>query len=93
MTSSNFLRMSQALTKKSILYNSEQTLIPSRYSFYMLRIQTLSGASTAKGRTGSREFFLASDGCNPHKPASSETSLAGRKADIRLCTSSLFIVT
>ncbi len=64
MTSSTFLRMSQALTKKSILYNSEQTLIPSRYSFYMLRIQTLSGASMAKGRTGSREFFPGSDGCD-----------------------------
>jgi len=48
----------------------------------------------AKGKDWLREFFLASDGFDHHKPVSSETSLlADRKADMCLCTSSLFIVT
>ena len=33
----------QELTKESILYNREQTLTPSRYSFKMLRVHTFSG--------------------------------------------------
>src|SRR6266852_2371647 len=58
----------QELTKKSILYNREQTLVPSRYSLEMLRTHSFSGASMAKGRTGSREFFVGSNGRDPASP-------------------------
>src|SRR6266480_193932 len=58
----------QELTKRSILYNSGQTPIPSLLIFDVLRVHRFSGASMAMGRTGSRELFLPSDGFNPTSP-------------------------
>src|SRR2546429_5450335 len=57
------------LTKKSILYNRGQTPIPPLLIFDVLRIHRFSGASMARGRTGSRELFLPSDGFDATSPA------------------------
>jgi len=73
--------------------NIEQTLIPSGYRLYVLRVHSFTGASKAKGRTGSREFIVGSKWPLPPKPASSAMPCADPKADIRLCTSFLPIVT
>src|SRR2546423_11074480 len=59
----------QELTKKSILYNRGQTPMPSQLIFDTLRMHRFSGASMARGRTGSRELFLPSDGFDATSPA------------------------
>src|SRR5882762_403628 len=59
----------QESTKKSILYNRGQTPIPSLLIFDVLSIRRFSGASMARGRTGSRELFLSSDGFDATSPA------------------------
>jgi len=57
------------LAVKRLLQTSGDTL----QLFIMLRIRSTLGGQYGKGKDRLREFFLASDGCRRHKPASSET--------------------